>query len=145
MLKNNKTHLRIGELSKKSGISISALRYYEQIDLLLPSYRSASEYRYYKESDIRLVIFIKKAQYLGFTLDEIKEILKERKSGKSVCPKVRLFAKSKIVELQQKINELKKLENSLKDFITDSKSESLHEPADSSVCKLIEKVNLKNK
>lgn len=136
-------YLRIGELSKETDISVSALRYYEQIGLFTPAYKAESKYRYYKESDISLAIFIKKAQYLGFSLDEVREILNERKSGKSACPKVRLFAKSKITELQEKVNELKKLENSLKGYITECQSELADEPSDSSVCKLIENVKLK--
>lgn len=140
-LKSNNKYLRIGELSKKTDISISALRYYEQIGLLSPSYRSESNYRFYKETDISLAIFIKKAQYLGFSLDEIKEILNERKSGKSACPKVRSFAKSKITELQEKISELKNLESSLKKYITEC--QPINEPNDSTICRLVEKVELK--
>lgn len=140
-LKSNNEYLRIGELSKKTDIPISALRYYEQIGLLYPSYRSASNYRFYKKSDTNLAIFIKKAQYLGFSLDEIREILNERKSGKSACPKVRSFAKCKITELQEKIAELKKLEDSLKEYITEC--QSFNEQDDSTICRLVEKVNLK--
>jgi len=99
-------YLKIGELSKETDIPISALRYYEQIGLLLPAYKAESNYRYYKQSDIPLALFIKKAQYLGFSLEEIKEIIQERKSGKSACAKVRSFAQTKITELQEKMKEL---------------------------------------
>lgn len=139
--KNKNGYLKIGELSKETDVPVSALRYYEQIRLLEPAYKAESKYRYYRDSDISLAHFIKKAQYLGFTLEEIKEILNERKTGKSACPKVRLFAQKKITELQEKIIELKNLEKALKEYITEC--QPANEPGDSSICKLVEKVKLK--
>lgn len=142
MKRNNKNgHLRIGELSKETDISVSALRYYEQIGLLTPAYKAESNYRYYKQSDISLALFIKKAQCLGFSLEEIKEIINERKNGKSACAKVKSFAQRKITELQEKMKELKKLEDALKKYITECKVTD--ELQDSSICKLVDKVKLK--
>jgi len=134
-------YLKIGELSKKTDIPISAVRYYEQIGLLIPAYKAESNYRYYTQSDISLALFIKKAQYLGFSLEEIKEIIKERKSGKSACAKVKLFAQKKITELQEKMKELKSLEDALKGYITECKA--TNDVQDSSICKLVEKVDLR--
>jgi len=140
-LKVNNEYLKIGELSKITGIPISTLRFYEEIELLLPSYKTQANYRIYKESDARLAIFIKKARYLGFSLEEIKEIIKERKSGKSACAKVKLFAQKKIIELQEKMKGLKSLEDALKGYITECKA--TNDAQDSSICKLVEKVDLR--
>lgn len=139
---HSNNYLKIGEISKKTGISVSALRYYERIGLLFPAFVSDSNYRYYQETDIGALIFIKKAQYLGFSLDEIKEIMHEQKQGRSPCPKVKQLAKKKITELQKKINSLKRLERVLKDYVIDCSENVLETFKKTNTCKLIDKVQL---
>lgn len=142
MKKSTKNLLRIGEIAKITDTSVPTLRYYEEIGLLKSAQRSYSNYRYYKESDISLITFVKKAQNIGFSLKEIKLILNERTSGKSPCPKVRHLAERKIVEVQEKIKELKSMEKDLKQYITSCSHESDSNPDDRNVCKLIDKVKI---
>lgn len=134
--------LRIGELAKETDIAVSALRYYEEIGLIIPSSKSASKYRYYNPSDIILVNFVKKSQNLGFSLEEIAEILQERKKGKSPCPKVRKIADKKILELKRKILELENLEKAITDYIIESKTELDSNPLDHRVCHMIDKAKV---
>lgn len=86
--------------------------------------------------------FIKKSKNLGFTLEEIKSILKERNEGRSPCPVVRSLAKSKIKDLQKKVDELKKLEKELNNYIVEASSELESDAGDSKICGLIDKTNL---
>ncbi len=74
----------IGKLSKKVGISIKAIRYYEEIGLIKPAHREG-KYRVYDESYIPVLEMIKLAKKLGFTLDELKEIAKS-KSQQGLVP-----------------------------------------------------------
>ena len=67
--------MRIGELSKITEISIDTIRYYEKMGLLNPIDRTESGYRIYDHDGKRRLQFIRRAQSLGFTLDEIKELL----------------------------------------------------------------------
>lgn len=70
--------LKIGELANKSGVSIRALRYYEEIGLLLPSEIKESGYRLYNENDalkLQQIIFYKE---IGYSLKEIKNILENK-------------------------------------------------------------------
>tara|TARA_B100001989_G_C24301883_1_gene346222 strand:+ start:155 stop:586 length:432 start_codon:yes stop_codon:yes gene_type:complete len=138
MSENNQKLLQIGELSKQTGVAVSALRYYEEVNLLQPSYRNDSKYRFYLPSDVALVNFIKKSKGLGFTLEEIKSILNERDKGRSPCPVVRSLAKSKIKDLQKKVDELKKLEKELKNYIVEASSELESGSSDSRICGLID-------
>lgn len=139
MFEKQQDYLQIGELSKQTGVAVSAIRYYEEVNLLEPSYRNDSKYRFYLPSDVALVNFIKKSKGLGFSLEEIKSILKERGEGRSPCPKVRVLAKNKINELQKKMSDLKKLEKDLKDYIVEASSELESGSADSKICGLIDK------
>ncbi|MFD2179721.1 MerR family transcriptional regulator [Veronia pacifica] len=74
----------IGKLSKKVGISIKAIRYYEEIGLIKPAQREG-KYRVYDDSYIPVLEIIKLAKKLGFTLDELKEIA-ESKSQQGLVP-----------------------------------------------------------
>jgi len=138
---NKEDLLQIGELAKATELNVSALRYYEEVELLLPCYKSESGYRYYQASDVSLVEFIKKSQALGFSLEEIKDILAERQAGKSPCPKVRSIAKKKIRKLEKQIKELQTLEQKLKDYIVESKEDFDSRPDAANVCHMITKAN----
>ncbi len=67
-----------GKLAKRSGVNIETLRYYEKRNLIDPPRRSEAGYRLYTPADILRIRFIKNAQKLGFTLKEIRELLKLR-------------------------------------------------------------------
>ncbi|MFF2889817.1 MerR family transcriptional regulator [Paenibacillus sp. NPDC057967] len=71
----------IGQLSKKTGISIRALRYYDDLGLLKPAKVAESGYRYYSNEEIRLLQHITALKELGFTLASIKELLSEGKDS----------------------------------------------------------------
>jgi len=139
MSKDQANYLQIGELSKQTGVAISAIRYYQEINLLEPSFCNDSKYRFYLPSDVSLVKFIQKSKRLGFSLEDIKSILKERLEGRSPCPKVRSLAKHKIAELQKKTAELQKLEQELNDYIIEASSELESGSNDSNICGLIDK------
>lgn len=142
MSENKENYIQIGELAKKSGISVSAIRYYQEVGLLKPHHLSESKYRYYQVSDINLVNFIKKAQRLGFSLDEIKRILSEHNQGKSPCPLVREIAENKIQELKKQIIELEKLENDLKSNLIDPDCKENTCTNDTEICTLIDNANV---
>lgn len=140
-MENKQNHLQIGELSKETGVAVSALRYYQEVGLLEPCHISSrTKYRYYKISDISLAKFIKKSQKLGFSLDEIKEILNERDEARSPCPKVKKLAIKKINDLHSKIKELQQLEVELKQYITEAKTELETSPDSQEICGLIDKI-----
>ena len=65
----------IGELARRAGVPIDTVRYYERNRLVLPAGRKASGYRQYGEAEIARLRFIRRAKGLGFSLDEIRELL----------------------------------------------------------------------
>jgi DNA-binding transcriptional MerR regulator len=67
--------MRIGELAGKAAVNIQTIRFYEREGLLPPPARNDSGYRCYETGDLERVTFIKRNQELGFTLEEIKQLL----------------------------------------------------------------------
>ncbi len=105
--------LRIGEVARRSGVGIEALRFYERRGLLGRPARTESNYRVYDESVLERLDFIRRAQAVGFTLDEISEILAESADGRRPCLHVRELARRKLEELDRRLAELRRHRNDL--------------------------------
>ncbi len=133
--------LKIGEVSQSSGIGIEALRFYERSGLLGKPVRSMSGYRLYDEGVLERLSFIKKAQTLGFSLDEIKSIIKDAQSGASPCDDVREIVRRRLSELDERMREMKRYRKEL--------AETLEEwdkvgRAPGHICGLIETTEIEN-
>ena len=98
--------LKIGELSKLSGVGVEALRFYEKSGLLDRPSRTHSGYRVYSESALDRLSFIKKAQLLGFTLDEIKALIDHKRMGENPCSEVRSIVRKRLDELNNRIEQM---------------------------------------
>ena len=105
---------KIGEVAKRSGVSVESLRFYENRGLLEPTGRTASGYRLYDGAVFDRLRFVKKAQAVGFTLDEAAAIIAEAKRGKRPCAEVRRMAEERLRELDVKLGELKRYRRELK-------------------------------
>lgn len=97
---------KIGEVSKLSGVGIETLRFYEKSGLLERPSRTSSGYRVYDGPILERLAFIKKAQVLGFTLDEIRELIVHKRSGENPCGHVRAKVKSRLAELDERIRQM---------------------------------------
>jgi DNA-binding transcriptional MerR regulator len=100
--------LRIGEVSKRSGMGIEALRFYERSGLLERPPRTESGYRVYDEAVLERLAFIKQAQALGFALDEVKRIVDDARAGKSPCDEVREIVRRRLDELDARMREMRR-------------------------------------
>jgi DNA-binding transcriptional MerR regulator len=106
--------LLIGEVAKRSGASRKALRLYEAEGILAEPRRTASGYRVYGGETLVLVSFVRQAQRLGFTLDEIKEIVAIKRTGRVPCRHVRHLVLRKAEELDQRLSELMEVREGLR-------------------------------
>lgn len=100
--------MNIGQAAKRSGISAKMIRYYEEIGLLPAPKRSASGYRIYSEADIRSLSFIQHARELGFSSEQMKELLglwlnqsRQSREVKQLAQKHIQFLEQKIADMQQ--------------------------------------------
>lgn len=105
--------LKVGELAARAGVGVQTLHYYERLGLLPKPDRTASNYRLYPPSALRRVQFIKQAQALGFTLEEIGEILGLRERGHAPCRRVADVARQHLRELDARIAALRVFRKSL--------------------------------
>ena len=88
MTSKNTSLYKIGALSKKMGKTTRALRFYEQLGLLVPQKRSESGYRLYGEEAIIQITWIETLQSLGFSLGEIKSFLEELEKAQNTSSKM---------------------------------------------------------
>jgi len=98
--------LLIGEVSRRSGASRRALRLYEAAGILPASRRTVAGYRVYDAKTLALLVFVRQAQRLGFTLDEIKEIVSLKRAGRLPCAHVRDLVRRKAQELDERLADL---------------------------------------
>jgi DNA-binding transcriptional MerR regulator len=105
--------LKIGEVSKKSGVGIEALRFYERQGIISQPVRTENGYRMYDESVLDELDFIRRAQTLGFSLSDISSIIAERRAGQSPCIAVREIVRSRLRELDERLAEMKRYRREL--------------------------------
>ncbi len=108
--------LKIGDLAKRSHLSVGTLRYYESLNLIKPVDRAANNYRYYSPETLQQVQFIKKAQALNFSLADIQRILTIRNAGQSPCALVDELLDEKIQQLDVQINSAIAFKQELEEF-----------------------------
>lgn len=104
---------RIGNVTKKTGLSADTLRYYEKIKLLPKVGRNASGIREYDDKDISRLKFIQRAQKMNFSLAEISDLLKMRENPQKVRDEVRVLTADKLLEVDEHLQSLTTLRNEL--------------------------------
>src|SRR6266852_1066586 len=105
--------LQIGQVSKRTGLSVDAIRFYEKAGLLPQPARTSAGYRVYHQRELTDLEFIQKAQKLGFSLKEIRELFSIQRHPQEVCCHVRDLIVQKLSVVRCKIKELQTLEAGL--------------------------------
>jgi MerR family mercuric resistance operon transcriptional regulator len=105
--------LPIGELSKRSGVKVETIRYYERVEMLPAPPRAANGRRVYGATDLRILAFIRRSRELGFSLEDIRALLRLGGSAKASCGEVREIAARHLEDIRAKLDDLTKLERLL--------------------------------
>lgn len=105
--------MRTRELANQAGVNSETLRYYERRGLLAEPPRTPGGYRNYPASTVDLLKFIKRAQELGFTLDEVNELLHLDAGGPDSCDAARHLAEQRRADLNRRITDLQRMHDSL--------------------------------
>lgn len=105
--------MTIGVLANKVGLTAEALRYYERLGLIEPSHRTASNYRLYGEEAAQRLRFIRRAQTLGFSLNEIAQLLSLHAYPETDMAGVKALTEAKILDIQAKIDDLARMKEAL--------------------------------
>ena len=108
-----------GEVARRSGLSPSTVRYYEQLGLLPEPRRTSGGYRVYTEADLERLYVIKRAKELGFSLRRVRELLHLTYSHE-MCPEhIREHVLYHLQEVRRKIQDLQRIEQTLSALLTD--------------------------
>lgn len=130
--------LRIGEIAARSGVSIDAVRFYERKKLLPLAPRTEGGFRLFPLETVERVRFIKQAQELGFSLDEIAELLTP--GGAAECQQVRDMLRSKLTELDERMRLMQEFRRTLAHHLTACERE-LSERGKAAVCPVVVKIS----
>jgi MerR family mercuric resistance operon transcriptional regulator len=103
----------IGEVSELAAVNIETIRYYERIKMLPAPPRTSGGRRIYDATHLRLLAFIRRSRELGFTLDEIRALIRLGSPEKASCRQVRDIASHHVDDIRAKIADLRKLERLL--------------------------------
>ena len=102
----------IGALSKRTGVNIETIRYYEKIGLLPPPLRSEGGHRVYSGEQMKRLFFIRRSRELGFTLEDIRSLLGLAEGG-NACGEIRDAALAHLANIRRKIADLRRMERTL--------------------------------
>lgn len=106
--------MNIGEASAASGVSAKMIRYYEQIGLITPAARAMSGYRVYSDNDVQTLRFVRRARDLGFTVEQMTELLTLWRDRGRASGDVKRIAEGHIEALEHKMKELQQMTSALR-------------------------------
>lgn len=104
----------IGDLSKRTGVKIPTIRYYEQVGLIDAAERSDGNQRRYTREGLKRLSFIRHSRDLGFSIDDIRELLELSEHPEKPCGDAHRMAVRRLTNVQVKIAKLQRLERELK-------------------------------
>ena len=113
----SRTGVSIGVASITSGVKVPTIRYYEEIGLLAAPARTNSNRRHYGADDLRRLVFIRRARQLGFEIDAIQALLTIQDNPDQPCEAVDAIARTRLGEVERRIESLLKLKAELKRMI----------------------------
>lgn len=110
--------MTVGELSKRAGVNLETVRFYEKEKLLPQPERTSGGHRLYSEDDVERLKFIQRAKWVGFTLKEIRTLMRVREANPTdSCEDAMDLARAKVVEINEKLSELQKMRDALQTFL----------------------------
>jgi DNA-binding transcriptional MerR regulator len=111
--------LLIGELASQAGISPDTLRHYERKGVIARPKRAANGYRLYPAETLERLRMVRRALDVGFTLDELARLFRERGKGNAPCREARVLAGAKLTDLEERLSEMIALRRQLQAIVED--------------------------
>lgn len=105
--------ITIGALSQRTGCNIETIRYYERIGMIPKPPRTQGGHRLYAQEHLKRLVFIRRSRELGFSLEQIRELLRFADGGRYTCSQVRAITVEHLDEVRARMKDLKRLEKVL--------------------------------
>jgi MerR family mercuric resistance operon transcriptional regulator len=121
--------MKIGEAAAASGCHLETIRYYERVGLLTKAARRSNGYREYRQEEVERLLFIARGRDLGFSLEEIRTLLRLSERKDMSCEEVDRLARQQLAEVQSRIRELQGMARELKRTIQSCVGQSCGECA----------------
>jgi len=109
--------IAIGRLARHTGANVETIRYYERMGLWAAPARSAGGYRLYWTEHLKRLNFIRRARLLGFSIGEVRTLLRLADERKRPCAEVRVVAEAHLADVRNKIADLRTMERVLKETV----------------------------
>lgn len=109
--------VNIGQAAKASGVSAKMIRHYERVGLFPQAARTDAGYRQYGEKDVHTLRFIRQSRDLGFSIEQIRELLNLWQNRRRPSRQVKALAEAHIEELEQKVQELLAMKSTLEHLV----------------------------
>jgi MerR family mercuric resistance operon transcriptional regulator len=108
--------LLIGNMSRQTGVNIETIRYYERIGVMPEPARTESGQRLYETAHLNRLAFIKRSRDLGFSLNEVRDLLTLIDGGGMTCAEVHALTINHLKQVREKLSDMRKLERALKNL-----------------------------
>jgi len=108
----------IGDLSRRTGVKVPTIRYYEQLGLISAAHRSEGNQRRYEKTDLERLAFIRHARDLGFDIPAIRELIALSRHPEAPCAGADRVANDHLAAVRAKIASLQKLEQELERIVS---------------------------
>lgn len=105
--------MMIGTLSKRTGVNIETIRFYERAGIMPRPVRTAGGHRVYRPEHQKRLTFVRRSRELGFSLDEVRGLLELVDGGRYTCAEVRTIALDHLADVRRKLADLRRLERTL--------------------------------
>jgi DNA-binding transcriptional MerR regulator len=134
--------MTVHELARRAGIAAHVVRYYTQCGLLRPERNPRNRYRTYIESDLYRLRFICRAKVIGFTLSDVKLILRDADARVAPCPQVRKIVQMRAAEHEKRVADAQRLLLRIREAVQAWAGIPDQPPDHESLCRLIDAVSL---
>lgn len=130
--------MKVIELARAADVNTDTVRYYTRLGLLRPRRDADNGYRRYGAGDLQRLRFVRRARQLGFSLQEITEILREADDHSSPCPLVRELFEHKLADVERRLAELTEMRDRMRQAMAAWQGMPDGVPDGHTICRLIE-------
>lgn len=130
--------MKVIQLARLLGVTADTVRFYTRINMLNPKKNKTNGYREYSQQDINRLRFVLSARHLGFSVEDIQQILAHADKKKSPCPRVRRLIDQRLHETEQQFTETLKLRDRMQRAVVEWSQKPDKVPTGNMICHLIE-------